>query len=829
MKNDRPVQLLQAALNPVAVKLVALMTGLESSIRNRLVTPGASLKRKGIWLAVPELHGIQPQEFRLDSCQRIFESYIVGLLVSCTVENSLGDFYGAILEWGYVIPLYGDEVFSVYGEMDAILKENPKLSKLKQIKQDAVPVYMHCHALHKDRRDYLVQQLHQFQGSISIKYNFPQFRRVVDVLDAAKDEILWYFDHYDKDAYGNIKTGKKDQRFLDINVAELLYQFKNCWQIVAQQKETIQKQVYRSVSKMIPLIAEEIQKHVDDPESLAESEKQILDTLLDGMRQYANESELQGYRMSWLRFQLFSNLNSKTSLNRFPKLFELMEPFDNDSVWLDSFDACLVQHASLKSLYYRQSSIHEIIKEVLENPNVPETKYVVGFGMIASDFCENVTENWPFEAQNVSSHTMCFATEIYSIMGQYAAILAHDICLAFLQIQLRYRPEPPISSQETGKKKAPKRVVQEKVRPGTESALKQTESVSQLDNDKSKLRQFLQLLNCGGISVEDVELHPFEFFLDSFSARFRTFLNQGIYIPDIVVTKENYGPGGADDVMSLDIKRPSQFLHEIKSYLNGTTFMNRITGINVTGVLRDVWADQVDHEKAKRFASGLPGELVFQMSHKVPRDKGKVTQMNTIQPFLITIVQWYTEFLCCKPRSGTTMYSPLHDAFWTTMASSTQSETFTDPSEMDALCELVGLHGVQLLDEKLSRMIALEAGIMREIGNQNQSTIDKMRKGLNDEVQLRDLSKKILYTDEFILSAITVGFICKFREKMYEAMNRTFNTRFPSITQLVENTLQNESLRDSKTVRLLSNQLGFIERRDGMLRWALSGLTGTQN
>lgn len=45
--------------------------------------------------------------------------------------------------------------------------------------------------------------------------------------------------------------------------------------------------------------------------------------------------------------------------------------------------------------------------------------------------------------------------------------------------------------------------------------------------------------------------------------------------------------------------------------------------------------------RAKRVAGSMDNDLVFHISRKQARDRGKAVQMNPIQPFLVTIVQWY--------------------------------------------------------------------------------------------------------------------------------------------------------------------------------------------
>jgi NCK-associated protein 1 len=135
-------------------------------------------------------------------------------------------------------------------------------------------------------------------------------------------------------------------------------------------------------------------------------------------------------------------------------------------------------------------------------------------------------------------------------------------------------------------------------RPGAESSLKDPDPiVIQMEVEQIKLRSLMYSGNFEPVQVSDVEFQPFEFFLDSLSAKFRTFLNSGIYVHDLVLTKEYTGSVSADDIMSFDIKRPTVFLNEIKAYLKSMTYLNGITGINVVGVMRDVWTEQVDCEK----------------------------------------------------------------------------------------------------------------------------------------------------------------------------------------------------------------------------------------
>lgn len=90
---------------------------------------------------------------------------------------------------------------------------------------------------------------------------------------------------------------------------------------------------------------------------------------------------------------------------------------------------------------------------------------------------------------------------------------------------------------------------------------------------------------------------------------------------------------------------------------------------------------------------------------------------------ILTIVRYYalptqyrySEFLGSKALTDTTIFSALHQSFCNRSYSSVQAELFTDLYEIRAICELIGLQGVQFFDEKLSRMIAVLTGNLKVI------------------------------------------------------------------------------------------------------------------
>lgn len=79
------------------------------------------------------------------------------------------------------------------------------------------------------------------------------------------------------------------------------------------------------------------------------------------------------------------------------------------------------------------------------------------------------------------------------------------------------------------------------------------------------------------------------------------------------------------------------------------------------------------------FIGCFPNEMVFSLKNKNLRDgKGRaVTPHGQNQPFLATIVQWYTEFIGSKHNTNTTVYSSLYHSFYNVDVSSVNARSYT--------------------------------------------------------------------------------------------------------------------------------------------------------
>ncbi|KAJ3323613.1 hypothetical protein HDV06_001637 [Boothiomyces sp. JEL0866] len=805
--HEKPTSTLQTLLAPILPTVNNILQGLIPMITSKFPDSQSS----ELWNILADSGKSNEKNYKY-SAQTLSEIMLIGFLVNPNAE--LADAVKSLLSTRNSISLIRDESYSLYGEIEQVSKDNGKHQKLKTLKQDLMSASGQIRDYHQNLRKNLLVQMKSILSACKSKIGFKHFQLIIHTLSTCKEEVYYYFDNYDLDPIGNPLKGKQQKNF-DYSIAELIWLHKSIWTAIIQSKRELQQFLVSEIEQIYSILSEFLKTNFESLSSdLNEPEMEIIKQLMETTRSPLQESDFHGLRMNWLRFQAFLAFNGKALKTKIDVFKDHMERFYHISCWVDDFSFYVSEHSSWKGLYYKQNALHEHMKEIYELGG-DAVKYSVAYGLIATDFNENIPTSWTYDGPHVQSHTMCYATEFFSVYGQFAALIAHDLAN---RVNLHVAAPAPEQGTMT-KKTLKKNRINEPSNKEDDPKLLQV-----IEEERSLLLNLMDVFQYGGIPIYDVVFHPFEFFLDSLCTKFRMFLNQGIYLQDILITKENWGPGGVD-IMSFDIKRPSVFLKEIRNYMNGMNFLCRVTGVNVKNILRDVWLDQIDHEKAKRFASGMQNEMVFELNNKAQRNKGLAVQQNAIQPFLITLVQWYCEFIVSKAASGTAVFSPIHQSFCNITQSSIQAEFYTGIDEIKALFDLIGLEGMQFFEEKLVRMATVQASAIQDIIGHNKDLLTQINP-LDSKI-LKDQYKKFLYMTNFISEATILGFVLQFRDLLSNAAKSKYESKIPYVTRLVDNLLREPNINSEefKTVHVLANQMGNKTLQDGMLKWGLSALT----
>ncbi|KAJ1334420.1 hypothetical protein BSLG_007575 [Batrachochytrium salamandrivorans] len=773
-----------------------------SSSRNRskLMVTAESLRNTGAFSLVPELYGMNHTPSSdchlktLGNLLRLFKFCAFGVLVApieAFQQTASIDQLKLVLGYGHVLPLVRNELVYLGAKFEAVSKTNNKVGKIKSIVNDAIfSSSAQSTQLHRDRRQYIRTQLQQM---ISLMHNneilLDKFMIIVSGVAFAKEEIMWYFVHSDKDL-----KKKRETKLMDLTIVDLIHLVREISDFLLTQRQVCQRGVAKYISTIIT--TQNLQSDIESLMRVFSPPRESAGIILYGILNCINAiqqsdamelakcGELEALRLNIIRFQTHTSLGQDTfQAKNYTSTIKNLSAIAGLTRWLDLFERCLSEISSFKELFFFQTALQEHVKECFDTQ--ADMLHSVGtLGSIVTDFGDNVSPVWPAESNWLSTHTICFTTEFYSALGQYASAIAYDIAMVNMSIQSRtlpqetvvYLPKPSRVISDTKKKIQTRRPPFEKplARPGLESTLKGVDpEVKNLERLRIILRNLiLSISKRPSIKVKEVEFQPIAFFIDVFANKFRKyepiyagfFLNQAVYRTDLY-GKEISGPGGYD-IMSFDAKRPSILLHEIKSFMMTAKTVDELAGTDIVAVFRDILIEQADLEKARDFTSRDADGFLDQNKGKISREKGKSPVMNIIQPFLVTYMQWYCEFV--------------------------------------------------------------------EMISHNTEGLEKILNSWTDDVLMKETLRKMKHMRDFVGKMTTAGCILEFRKLMAISSRQVISNKFPRIETLVCATQSqfqpiSGEKGDFKMLDSLANQIGLRNRCDVMLRWALSALSATQS
>lgn len=545
--------------------------------------------------------------------------------------------------------------------------------------------------------------------------------------------------HYDRDTYGK-PLKRRESKTTDARIVHLIWLVKEVVSMIRIQKDRVQSEISHGIqNELLPILLESLKasSHGDDLKSAVCHYLQEFISGTDWNEELEIHSISNHLLYSWLRYEHYA-LASPPSFPAFGQMSKLLllAPF------LDDFQCSCNDLASLKGLFYHQNSLLDHLKLILDSDS-DLLKYVDALGVVGSDFEDIVTTLSPSLLEWNQAQTICYVTEVYSVLGYYCAHLTHAVALITISHQCQSLSSESVKSfpkfdKIKSKEKKKKIEVVISQRPGVESQFNGRDC--EFLNLKKQLRWLvLSLFHRESIQVNAVDVSPFEFFMESLCTNFKAYMNIDVVIGNDSITP--YGKNEAilpfstinkevqalDDALSFDIKRPSVFHGQLKAYLASVAFIDQLTHMDCTKMLKNVWDEQNNIEQVQRIAESFPDNLIFAIRPKNNREKQRAAIVSSSHPFLISYIRWYTEFLVTKTTTGTCIYSPSHRAFCNVEQCSIQAEHYTDQNELESLCQLIGLSGYHFMDEKISRMITIQFAGLEETMDANFDVLNAMK------------------------------------------------------------------------------------------------------
>lgn len=808
---DKPLPYLQQACTQIAPRVFQILNELKPTIKNHLCNPTNNFRKLAVFSLTPEMSGISAPDADIVQLKflrkqsDIFSYFIYGFLI-CPVELSQQtaaiDILKEALNYGYVLPVYRNELFNVQVEYERLSKDAKGIASIKGIVNDAIQSQA-THLFHKERRDYLRHQLKQMLcvlGDLNLMTT--KLSIIISAIGFARDEVVWYFNHTEFDIV--TKKRKRDSKGLDVSVLELIWLVNELSDSLIQNKDSINiyfEQFIQQVKAPASLtIIDAIGSAVGSGDEVINNIiREIRNTVEKSLQQYninhmASNGDFDALRVNWSRLQIYLNLPNSPTISNAAEAIAAIDDFVDTVLWYNNLDSRISEIESLKVLAFYQGLLHDHLK--ISMTEYPEyLRFTGAYGHLAERFVDNVSDLWPSEYSLLSGSALAFSTEVYSVLGQLGSHLAHEICLTTVNQVNQTTPAEAHLLQKglnTNDRKILKKLGSNAGAPGWESNFAgNVPSTRKLESSKHVFQSLIfGLSHPTSITIGKSEIRPFRFFSDSFFQGFKTYL-----LGTATKTPEPSNPGGfpiansVDETLSFDVKRPSIFLNELRGYLVAIRFIENLVPIACFRPLKTILLTEIDYNTTKSLTEGFSEQYYSNalQTKKVHREKGKSAAPQNV-PLIAIYLIWYTELIISKAAAGNVIYSFAHDTFVskTTNQQPFQVEAFTSGAELKALCELFGVKGITYIDEKISKVIYNYIITIKELVSNNIPLLSVIQKEWTDDAKILDSIKKFKNLKDIQSKLISLGFLIKFRENLTEAAGRVFKEYCPTANRTFE-------------------------------------------
>ncbi|TPX43137.1 hypothetical protein SeMB42_g03409 [Synchytrium endobioticum] len=851
---EKPLYAIQESLTGTAPRIVQLLVALKNDVDMRLSASADMFRRTATLSLTPELSGIKAPEpdpkhlLALQNMNRQFTVLMIGFLCCPGELNKNSQYLDLIrstLTYGYLIPLGRSEMMSIMTEY-AQTATDWKIPKLKQAACDTLAnLYATIPVNHRERRDYLRHQVRQLLALCEDEeILFAKLPMISAGVAFAKEEIVWYWSHYDRDVTGKRPTKKKDNKHMDLQIFELMWLVKALAKKLQMRKQQIQYYCAHFLENRAARAIESIQYYIKAGNNVPASVQNMLRAIADALGTITSNNwdvlsmsgELAALRLNWMRFQ--ASVAHPDAPSPPPNLADLVSHLPEvtqRSVWLDDFDKTLSDISDFRTCYFHQNALHEHLKECMDH-NPDQLRFCGILGTLGEDFLRNVTPYWPMEFNALTSNSVLFTSEVYTLISAYAAHVADEVALSSVIHQRQLFPAEAVNAlpkdPQQQKRRSPTRKTAEKDatrRPGWESDMQFVDaSVKRLEACRTMLRNLIFATKSSGVvTVHDSEFYPVSFLLDALAAKVKSRLQSFVYIsvPGSAVPYATFAhpdPSGSRNVDEIyfEVKRPSVFLAELNAYLHGLHIVNELLGVECTNMLQDVLMEQVDVDKCRSFIEAQAEQYLVQINSRDAKQakKGALRNMNISQPILLTYAVWFGDFFTTKLSTGV-FYSSSKKSFVSKHSAPFQAELYIDQTELRALCHILGPRGIRFIDERLLKMVTLIVTYIKETLVSNHEAVERFRLGWNDDARAIDMLRRFKFIKEFLSRCLLLGAVLEMRKLLGAASSDVLMRSAPHLHHLIRtvHTAYPQNLYELpnfKAVDTLANDVGMMDQVD---------------
>ncbi|KAJ3326803.1 Nck-associated protein 1-like [Blyttiomyces sp. JEL0837] len=346
--------------------------------------------------------------------------------------------------------------------------------------------------------------------------------------------------------------------------------------------------------------------------------------------------------------------------------------------------------------------------------------------------------------------------------------------------------------------------------------------IKSLEKQKLIIRNLAHsFVNPEEVNIHSITFEPVKIFMDLLSNAFKKHIQQSAFKP--TEEKAESSSPSQDDMTSSEVKRPSIFLVELKSYIAAFRHVDVICGINCVSILLQTLAEQIDPERTRSALTKSVDAAALAPKPK-PSSKKITSPANYDNPILLTYMQWYAEFASTKGQVGTIHFVPSKNTYTHKLNTGFHPQSFVDSTETYKSHNKLD----QLYKGTVLQIIVRKADIrFQEMLNQNRETLEKFKAYWLDDAKALEQLKKMRYMKDFISKCMAMGFMTEFRANLSRNLRQTIKTKCPTLESCINCSLiQHGSgckhgTPNSQSVDLIADLAGAFQKLDMMLNSSL--------
>jgi NCK-associated protein 1 len=677
------------------------------------------------------------------------------LLLEAPEPNSLApvELLKLVLAEGILVQLFRDVSVNVFVMFEDMISAKKEMKKLKSdLKLQLAFAKEKALEVHASRRQYLRQELRTLVHVFTDKSVLigPKAAVVLSALSMVRDEVMWLFTHRMNTPSDLSKMGRL------LEDPELPYLLSLATQLGAlvRDNEPLIRQYHAEFLAGFDLAT---LREAVVPIGFGEGEQQIFASIMEqlGALPTATTIDLSGLRLDIMRLQaMLSGQHSSNDLFQHPAVAASLNLIGFHSSLVDEVVPFMQRVGGLGELLYFRDGGRDLMDVEFEAARQNPTQYrsLMAFPLVCRSHPYFGSERVPGEKEM----TIAYARDKFD---GYCITMARQILFVVNQISKREAalrdemvPAEAVGSYIAGQRgkggvpttvKKGSALLEVKGIPGAESVVHKGDLIEPLRVERQALSDFCWALN----HFEVVHVHNY------------TFIPK-VYLRDVI---EKFFKEQIQERLEVKGHEPLVRPTELWTFIE-----------TLMGTVRDLESFiEID---------------THELFSRILRDQALIDGVREHSTAGATYSQFYLKLLIEDVPAGGICASTSLKAFVTLgsgVRHSFRAEDYTDLSELEALCLLIGPYGIKQIDDALLKSISTDVQTMKGLVVANKLGLDTLRNKTEQIQSCLDALGRMEGLDEFTQCGTRIGTVLIFRKMFYGALQSVLERRIPFIHQFI--------------------------------------------